>query len=138
MMIIENDTTISMTNTEFERLSGYSKEEVQGKMSWTQFVVEQDMERMKDYHVKRMEDERKAPKEYEFRFVDKHGNIKNIFNRAGMIPGTNRSVAALMDITSRKQAEAQLQKMYKRIKKGYDDHLSILNMLRLGIAHLRY
>ncbi len=135
-MIIENDTTISMTNTEFERLSGYSKEEVQGKMSWTQFVVEQDMERMKDYHVKRREDERKAPKEYEFRFVDKHGNIKNIFNRAGMIPGTNRSVAALMDITSRKQAEAQLQKMYKRIKKGYDDHLSILNMLRLGIAQI--
>ena len=29
-IIIEEDMTISMANTEFERLSGYSKEEVEG------------------------------------------------------------------------------------------------------------
>ncbi len=134
MMIIEDDTTLSMVNTEFEELSGYSKEEVEGRMSWTEFVVKEDLERMKKYHVKRRRDELKAPKEYEFGFVDKHGKIRNISNRVGMIPGTKRSAAALTDITSRKQAEEKLHEMFRQIKKGYDDHLSILNMLRLGIA----
>jgi PAS domain S-box-containing protein len=134
MMIIEEDTAISMVNTEFERLSGYSKEEVEGRMSWKDFVVKEDRARMERYHAKRREDEGNAPTEYEFHFFDKQGNIKDIFNKVGMIPGTKRSAAALMDITSRKQAEEKLQEMFKQIKKGYDDHLSILNMLRLGIA----
>jgi PAS domain S-box-containing protein len=34
-IIIEEDTTISLINGEMERLSGYSREEVEGKMSWT-------------------------------------------------------------------------------------------------------
>ncbi len=36
-IIIEEDTTISICNTEFARMSGYSKEEIQGKKSWTEF-----------------------------------------------------------------------------------------------------
>ncbi|MBM4241971.1 MAG: PAS domain S-box protein, partial [Euryarchaeota archaeon] len=39
-VIVEEDTTISLVNTEFEKLSGYSKEEIEGKKSWTEFVVE--------------------------------------------------------------------------------------------------
>jgi len=37
-VIIEEDTTISLANAEFERLSGYPREEIQGKRSWTEFV----------------------------------------------------------------------------------------------------
>jgi transcriptional regulator with PAS, ATPase and Fis domain len=38
------------------------------------------------------------------------------------------------DITEFKQTEARLEDMFRQVKKGHDDHLSILNMLRLGIA----
>lgn len=133
-IIIEADMTISMANTEFERLSGYSKEEVEGRMKWTEYVAEKDLEKMKEYHVMRRQNEASAPKGYEFRFFDKQGNMKNIYNRVGMIPGTKKSVAALVDITSLKSAESKLEEMFKQVKKGRDDHLSILNMLRLGIT----
>jgi PAS domain S-box-containing protein len=133
-IIIEDDMTISMSNTEFEELIGYSKKQVEGKMKWTEYVAEEDLERMKEYHVKRRQNEALAPKGYEFRFVDKLGNIKNIYNRVGMIPGTKKSVAALVDITSLKRAEGKLEEMFTQMKKGRDDHLSILNMLRLGIT----
>ena len=43
-MIIEDDMTISMANREFERLTGYTKDEIEGKMKWTVFVAEEDVE----------------------------------------------------------------------------------------------
>ena len=108
-LIIEDDMTISMANTEFERLSGYSKEEIEGKMKWTGFVVKEDLERMKEYHVKRRENEASAPIDYEFSFINKRGNKKNVFCKIGMISGTKRSVASWMDITDLKLAEKALK-----------------------------
>ena len=49
-VILEEDKTISLVNTEFERLTGYSREEIEGKKSWTEFVVKEDLERMEAQH----------------------------------------------------------------------------------------
>jgi transcriptional regulator with PAS, ATPase and Fis domain len=38
------------------------------------------------------------------------------------------------EITERKRVEVMLEQMFQSVKKGHDDLLSILNMLRLGIA----
>jgi putative nucleotidyltransferase with HDIG domain len=79
-------------------------------MKWTEFVVSEDLERMKKYHLARRKTGGKAPSEYEFCFRDKKGNIKNIFLKISIIPGTKKSVSSLMDITERKQAEEKLKK----------------------------
>jgi PAS domain S-box-containing protein len=102
MVIIEEDTTLSLVNSEFEKLSGYRKEEIEGKFSWTKFVHPDDLERMKGYHYARRRGE-EAPKRYEFRFIDKEGNLKNIFLAIDLIPGTKKTVASLIDITHLKR-----------------------------------
>jgi len=107
-IIIEEDKTISMVNTQSEKMYGYSKEEIENKMKWTDFVIPEDLERMKKYHIARRKAGEKAPTEYNFRLIDKKGNIKDIFLKIGMIPGTKKSVASLMDITERKQAEEKI------------------------------
>jgi len=104
-VIIEEDTTLSMVNSQFERLSGYSKEEIEGKKSWTEFVVKDDLERMKEYHRLRRIAEDSAPGSYEFRFIDRWGTVKDIFLTIAVIPGTKKSVASLLNITERKRAE---------------------------------
>ena len=109
-IIIEEDKTISMANTQSEKLSGYSKEEIENKMKWTDFVIPEDLEMMEKYHTARRKAGEKAPTEYEFRLIDKKGNIKNIFLKVGMIPGSKKSIASLMDITEHKQAEKRLKK----------------------------
>jgi len=109
-VIIEEDMTISLANAEFESLSGYSKEELEGNKSWTEFVVADDLERMKEYHQLRRIDPRAAPQCYEFRFIDRHGNVKNVFLSIDMIPGTKKSVASLLDITERKRAGEVLER----------------------------
>jgi len=109
-VIVEEDAVISLANSGFERLSGYSKEEIKNRMKWTDFVIPEDLERMKKYHIARRKAGGKAPTEYEFRFIDKKGNTRNIFLKIGIIPGTKKSVASLMDITEHKQVEERLKK----------------------------
>ncbi len=83
-----------------EKLSGYSREEIEEKKSWTDFIVG-----MKEYHEERGKDGKEVPAKYKFRAVDKGGNIKTIYLNMGMIPGTKKSVASFIDITGRRQKE---------------------------------
>jgi len=109
MAIVEEDSTISLVNSQFEKQSKYPKEEIEGKKRWTEFVHEKDLKRMKRYHYNRRKKGKKAPSQYEFRFIDKNKNIKNIFLTVEVIPGTKKSITSLMDITERKMAEEQIR-----------------------------
>ncbi len=107
-IIVEEDTTISLINEQFEELFGYSREEVEWKKSWTEFIVEEDLGRMEKLHYFRRKDPKSALRKYEFRATDKKGDIRDIFIVLDLIPGTKQSVASLLDITERKKTEEKL------------------------------
>ncbi len=116
-IIIENDMIISMVNAKFEQLTGYSKQEIQGKMKWTDFVVREDVERMKQYHIKRRKDRSLAPTEYECRVFNRFGEVKDMYVRIDMIPGTLDSVGSFNDITAFKQTEHALIESERKLSK---------------------
>ena len=115
-IIFEDDMTISMINKEAEKLSGYSKEEIEGKKKWTDFIVKDDLERMKEYHRLRKIEPDVAPKNYEFQFIDREGNIKNILLTIDIIPGGEKRIASLVDLTERKHAIEALYKSEQDLK----------------------
>lgn len=113
--IIDEDTSISMVNAEFEKLHGYSKEEIEGK-SWTEFIVEEDLEKMKECHFLRRVKPDAAPRNYEFRLKDKSGNTRKAFLTIAMIPGTKKSVASLIDLTLVAATEETLRKQQQLLQ----------------------
>lgn len=109
-IIVEKDGTISLANSGFANLIGYSKDEIEGKMKWTAIVAnEGDLKRMLGYHIQRRGTTDKAPLDYEFTMKDRHGNHRDVFVRVDIISGTDCSVASLLDITSLKLAKRNLR-----------------------------
>ncbi|MBC8384229.1 MAG: PAS domain S-box protein, partial [Candidatus Cloacimonetes bacterium] len=98
------------TNQEFEKLSGYRKEEIEWKKKWTEFVQKKDLSKMQDQHKLRRIDPFKALKNYEFHFIDKQNNIRDIYVTVDVLPGTKKQIASLLDITERKIFEHKIEK----------------------------
>jgi len=99
MMIIEEDMTISLVNEELEKVSGYSRDRIEGKKKWTEFVYEEDLEKMKRFHQQRRESGTKAPNRYTFRGITRFGDVRYFLIEISMIPNTKKSVASLIDVT---------------------------------------
>jgi PAS domain S-box-containing protein len=119
-VILEEDAIISLVNNEGERLLGYSKDELEGKRRWIEFVVKDELDRLKEYHRLRRIDPDAVPRNYETRLYDKQGNIKHVMVTAAMIPGTTRSIVSLTDITEGKKLEKELKKRVKELEDFYD------------------
>ena len=118
--IIDENATIVLANARFAQIAGYAIEEIVGKIPWTEFVVKKELKRMLEQHNLRRSHSDQALKSYEFRFQDKHGNIRDIFLTIDVIPNTKKSVASLLDITERKRIEAEERNSRHRFKSLFD------------------
>ncbi|OPY90235.1 MAG: putative diguanylate cyclase YegE [Syntrophus sp. PtaU1.Bin208] len=109
LLIFEKDTTICLVNAEFERAFHYSRDEVEGRMSWMDITLPEDLEWLKRYHYARRVDPGASPRNYELRVVDRFGHIHESYITIAMIPGTKRSIASVLDITPLKAVENALR-----------------------------
>ncbi len=108
MAILNENALITFANPVFQQLIGYSREELVGKKKWTEFVHEDDLEFMLDYARQRRKHVSGIPSSYEFRLIDRSGEVKNVINTVAMLPDTNHNISSLLDITELKQAQEEL------------------------------
>lgn len=125
-IVVDQDLTIVLANAEFEKLSGFSKEEVQGKMSWRNFAKEEDVKTIAEYSKRMVNSAEPIPQTLDFNFIDRSGTVKSVFMTSTLIPDTKRFVASLLDVTERKKMEDELLKVKK---------LESIGILAGGIAH---
>lgn len=128
-IIIENDTTVSLANEGFTALTGYSKEDIEGKLCWPVLIANStDRTRMLQYHTARRISPENVPIEYEFTLRDKNGSLKDVFIRVDMITGSNASVASLLDITSLKNVRRSFRESESRLSgilEAFDGYIYI-------------
>lgn len=105
--IIEEDATVSMVNTRFEEDAGLSKQEIEGKKIWTDFVAPEDRGRLKAIAAFLPAGSDSTPGQHELKFLDSQGNRKDMLLTAGIIPGTTQTLVSLVDITDRKREELE-------------------------------
>ena len=120
-VIFEEDATISMANAKFAQLAGYTRDEIEKKKKWTEFIVGEDLEMMKTRHRLRRIDPSATPESYEFRAIDRHGEIRNILLTIDTIPARNQCIASLLDITGNKRAEEALRLHEERYRTILED-----------------
>jgi PAS domain S-box-containing protein len=128
MVILEEDTTIARINEEMEKTWGYLREEIEGKMTWPNLIAEEDREKMLEYHRLRRTMPESAPKQYEFRFIHKNGELRYASLAAAMIPGTGKSVISIRDITEIKSTEKALrdsEAIYQQLEAQLPDFVII-------------
>jgi PAS domain S-box-containing protein len=107
MVVVEEDTGISMWNHKLTEVTGYTENDMARGRRWTEFVVDEDLPRMLNYHVQRRENPPSVPNEYEFRLKHKSGQIRIILVNVSMVPGSKQTLISLIDITERKKAEEE-------------------------------
>jgi PAS domain S-box-containing protein len=116
MLMVEEDMTITLANSEFEKKYGYTKDELENKMRWTEFIFKDDIKRLKKYHTSRRIDPASVPRQYEARIVAKNRQIRDVLINTEIIPGTSRSIVSLLDITDLKQAEKAVLRREQELK----------------------
>jgi PAS domain S-box-containing protein len=114
-ILFEENTTILLVNAEFERLSGYKKEEIEGKMSWAGFIFPDDRDRVLSQYPLIREQKDRAARHYEFRFRTRLGEIRTLDLFLSAIPGTNRYVASMVDVTDILRSQKILELVNKKI-----------------------
>jgi len=116
MIIFEEDTTIVLANRGFERISGYMRTEIVGKKSWIEFVVEEDLGRVSACRQPWKKDFQTPAEGFEFRIVNRQGNILNVLANIAMVPSAKRAVMSLLDITGRKATEGALKRREQELE----------------------
>ncbi len=113
MLIIREDMTITRVNTGFERLSGSTGNEIEGRKRWTSYVLGEDRETVLRYHQDLRRDPVSirdyVPRTFEFRFIDRDGQVHTCLTTMALIPATTDSIVSILDITERKSAEDALR-----------------------------
>jgi PAS domain S-box-containing protein len=127
-IIVEDDMTISLLNSEFENMTGYRRVEWEGKKKWPEYIPEKDLVRMKKTHRLRRRNPHAAPRNFEHDLIDSEGRIRNMFLTADIIPGTKKSVVSFTDITAWKEAEQELKNREQELK------IKTLNLEELNTA----
>lgn len=116
MIIVEEDTTISLANHEFERVTGYTEEQIEKGLSWQVLLPEEDRKKALNFHKMRRGGPNTAPTRYEIRFLDSRRELRNAIIAVDVIPGTNKSIASVIDITEQKRAEKKLRSKEQDLK----------------------
>ena len=109
-ILIEKDTTIALVNGQFEKQLDYTKEEVEGRMSFVKLLPDDYLDLVLINHRLRRQDSNQAPRQYEVKVMTRTGELRDVLVAADMIPGTKRSVVSLLDITAQRQSEEAVRK----------------------------
>jgi PAS domain S-box-containing protein len=126
-----DDGIIRECNSTFAELIGYSRSQIIDKMTWSNFVVEEDLERMQQFHSQRSTTEGGPPSQYECRLTSKQGKLIDVIVNISVIDKIR--IVSLIDITQRRRAEKEKLAMEGHLRQA--QKLESIGTLASGVAH---
>lgn len=126
MRIIDRNCRTLLVNSEFEKVLGYRKDEIEAWSECDPFIIPEDVPRVAEYFRVRQVDPGAAPRQYEARVLDRHGNTKTAVFTVALIPGTDLSVISLFDVTGLRKAEDAARQSETRYRAIVEDQSEII------------
>jgi len=114
--VLDPTTRVLMANQEFQRLFNLKPDDIQKGIEWTSLISEEDRSRIKSYHELRRSEPGSVPSIYECRVIAGDGTPRDMVASVSLIPGTDRSVISLLDITAKKETELELRESEQRYR----------------------
>lgn len=113
MIIIGENMAINLVNNEFEKVTGFLKDEIENKKNLLDFVLRDHLDEIKKHHGFHEFKEKNMLNNYEIQLINKKGDIRDFFATFGFIPGTEKTLISFIDITEHKKAENKVKASLK-------------------------
>ncbi len=117
-VILGDDYMIKRCNSNFAELCGVEAKEVENKLKWIDFVAPEELPRMREYASARSESNISAPTSYDFKFLSRNGDVRNVHVYVELIDGSTDRVASLIDMTEKVKTQDLLIQTEKMLSVG--------------------
>ncbi len=115
------DGTVTLANNEFARLTGYAKDEIEGRLRFFELLAPQEAERVRGFHQARLKDPQAAPGNYQTVLRDRSGRDIPVFLTVSMIPGGSSCLNSFLDISPLKKARQALDKQQAYFRQLFEN-----------------
>ncbi len=126
MVIFEKEMTISFVNTEFERMSGCRRTEIEGRRKWSDFIQDHGQKSetsrlrcvasSKDNLSPAVKPTSAGAQNFRAVVVSRTGSRKPVLVCIAALPGSGRSIASLIDVSQLVYAEQVLKQSEERYR----------------------
>jgi|GEM_PF-2156540 PAS domain S-box-containing protein len=115
LALVDSDMRIHRVNALFVKMFGYSKDEVEGKISFAEIINEQDYSLFLSHQKKALEGE--SALTFEARVKDKYGNTMFCLITISIAPETRELIVSFLDISKKKILEIEINELFKEMKR---------------------
>lgn len=121
VVIIDKDGIVQFVNMQFEKIIGFSTNELVGKVNWSRFVAEEDIERVKKYFLDRTKGSDDFPSTYSLRIILPGKESRLMQANVGFIPGTEDRIVVLKDLSEVIQAQNKAAESEERYRAAIEN-----------------